>query len=457
MEQTFDVIVLGGGPAGRPAAIIARRSGASVMIAEAKMLGGTCPLRGCIPKKVLLASAEVMEGIRHAPGRRIAVRDARLDWGGLIDRKRGIIEHVPENHEQRLLKLGIHVVYGRARFTGPRSIEVEGRIYRGGKIIIATGSRPRTLHIPGFGDTLTSDEFFELSSLPSSVVFIGGGPIGMEFAHILLRSGVAVTVLDAAKRILPSFDADLVKELVELTQSLGAEVITGVSVNSIARASSGLDVTFSAGEESSTIQADIVINSAGRIADYDGLDLQAAGIEMDGKGIVLDEYLRSVSNTDVLAAGDAVPSSPQLSPVATYEGRIAAHNATSPDLISPDYRVVPFVVYTIPSLASVGVTEEEAGSRGLRFKTAFHNLEPLKMTRIYTESAAFSKILIEEQTGRIIGAHILGHDAQNLINIFGLAMKHGITSRDLRDFLFAFPTFSSDIPDMISTRSRFEK
>jgi len=239
---------------------------------------------------------------------------------------------------------------------------------------------------------------------------------------------------------------------VEFTQSLGAEVIPGVRVQSIARASSGFAVTFGLKNESSTIEADIVINSAGRVANHQDLDLDAAGVETDEKGIVLDEYLRSVSNHDIFVAGDAVPSSPQLSPVATYEARIVANNMVSPDLLTPDYRVVPFVVYTIPSLAGVGITEEEASVRGLRFKIAYRDLKPLKMSEIYTEPAAMSKIVIEKDTDRILGAHILGHSSQELINIFGLAMRHGITSRDLRDFMFAFPTFSSDIPDMVMAR-----
>jgi len=195
-----------------------------------------------------------------------------------------------------------------------------------------------------------------------------------------------------------------------------------------------------------------MINSAGRTANYEGLNLAAAGIETDAKRIVFDKYLRCVPNRDIFVAGDAVPSSPQLSPIATYEGRIAAHNVTSSDLIAPDYRFIPYAVYTIPPLAGVGLTEEQASARGLKFKTAQRNLKSLKMTWIYTEPAAFSKVLIEEETDRILGAHILGHDAHEIINIFGLAMKHGITSRDLREFLFAFPTFASDIPDMVALK-----
>ena len=450
MENAYDLIVLGGGPAGRPAAIIARRTGASVLVVEQGPLGGTCPLRGCIPKKVLVASAEVMDDIRLAPSHRVTVSDAHLDWAGLIGLKQEIIAPIPGGFKKRLESLGIRVITGRARFAGPSSIAVEGRVFQAKKIVIATGSKPRALPIPGFEHALTSDGLLELTRKPASVVFIGGGPIGMEFAHVMVRAGVEVTVLDAAQRVLPAFDQDLADRLVDFTRELGVRIHTGVGIDSITPMGSGFQTSFRQSEDSRTVESELVINSAGRVADLEGLDLAAGGVETDARGnLVLDRYLRSVTNPDVLAAGDTVPASPQLSPVATYEGRIAANNATSSTLAAPDYRVVPFVVYTIPSLASVGLSQQEAQTLGVGFTTETRDLALLRMGQIYAEQAAMSKVLVEEETGRILGAHLLGHGAQELVNIFGLAMKHGITSRALREFLFAFPTFSSDIPDML--------
>ncbi|MFY9397279.1 MAG: NAD(P)/FAD-dependent oxidoreductase [Desulfomonilia bacterium] len=450
MKDIHDLIVLGGGPAGRTAAIIARRTGASVLLVEQGPLGGTCPLRGCIPKKVLVTSAEIMDDIGLAQRHRVATGEVCLDWNGLISRKREILAPIPEGYRTRLDRLGLGVLAGQARFAGPNSIEVEGRVFHAKKIVIATGSKPRGLPIPGFEHALTSDRLLELDEKPSSAVFIGSGPIGMEFAHVMVRSGVEVTVLDAARRILPAFDQDLVERLVSFTRGLGVRIHTGVEVDSIVPKGSGFQTVFRQAGESLVIESDIVINSAGRVADLEDLDLKAAGVETDARGnLVLDSYLRSVSNPDVLAAGDAVSTSPQLSPVATYEGRIAAANATSAELKAPEYRVVPFVVYTIPSLASVGLSEQEAQARGAWFTVKTRDLASLRLGQIHAEQAAMSKVLVEEGTGLILGAHILGHGAQDLINIFGLAMRHGITSRDLRGFLFAFPTFSSDIPNML--------
>ncbi len=454
MSGVYDIVVIGSGPAGIAAAIIARRSGASILVIEKDGFGGTCPLRGCIPKKILSAAAETMACIGRAPEHRITVEGADLHWKELIELKRSMIRDVPARSRDRFQSLGIDTVSGFAKFTGPRSIDVDGKEYQGRKIVIATGSKPRQLPIPGFEHTLTSDDLFELDDLPSSVIFIGGGAIGMEFAHTFARTGSTVTVLEAASRVLPDMDEDVIKKLTGFTESLGVGISTGVNVESIQKSSQGMSVTLSIPNitVSSTISADIVANGTGRVADIDGLDLHAAGIATDRKGIVLDEYLRSVSNPDVFVAGDAVSASPHLSPVASYEGRIVAENITSGDLISPDYQAVPTAVYTIPAVASVGLTEYEAKKQGLQFTTAFHDLNSLRVSEIYNEQAAFSKVIIDRRSNLILGAHILGHGAQELINIFALAMKFGISARDLHNVIYTFPTFSSGIPVMVRFR-----
>lgn len=455
MNSSYDIIVLGAGPAGIATAIIARRSGVSVLVVEKDGFGGVCPLRGCIPKKILSAAAEAMACIQKAPEtHRITVRGAELNWKELIELKRSMIKDVSENSRNRFHSLGIDTINGFAKFTGPKSIEVDGKVYHAGKIVIATGSKPRKLKIPGFEHTLTSDDLFELDALPSSVIFIGGGAIGMEFAHIFARAGSKVTILEAASRILPDMDEDIINELARFTLSLGIEITTGVHVESIQKTQQGAAVTLTIPNItiSSTIEAAVVANGAGRVADIDGLDLEKAGVATDRKGIVLDEYLRSVSNPDVFAAGDTVSASPHLSPVASYEGHIVARNITSPDLVPADYRVIPTAIYTIPSVAGVGLTEYEAKKQGLEFATASHDLLRLRVSSIYGEQVASSKIIIDRESDLVLGAHIIGHNAQELINIFALAMRFNITAHDLHDTLYTFPTFSSGVPIMVRFR-----
>jgi glutathione reductase (NADPH) len=448
MGKDYDVIVIGGGPAGRAAAIVTRRSGASVLTVESDGFGGTCPLRGCIPKKVLVTATSFLHCIRQAHSQQISVSSPELDWKGLIERKNSIIRNVPEITVRRLNGLGIDTLQGQARFTGKNIISVNGQDYRGKKVVIATGSKPRNLPIPGFEHTVTSDELLNRETLPSSLVFIGGGAISMEFSQVFTRAGSRVTILEAAPAILPYLDRQMVDILAGLSQDMGITIHAGVRVESVGKDPHGMWVTFSREGKTETIHAEVVANGAGRIANIDTLGLEAAGVSRDKTGILLDAYLRSVSNPDVFVAGDAVSFSPQLSPVATYEGRIVARNITSKELISPDYHAMPFCLFTIPGLASVGLTEEAAQRQGLNFFTKFQDLANQKVTIIHSERAAYSKMLIDRKTNNIIGAHLIGHDAEDLINIFALAMWYKISSKDLHVFAYAFPTFASDIPGM---------
>lgn len=446
MEQIYDLIVIGAGPAGRAAAIIARRAGITVLVIEPDGFGGTCPLRGCIPKKVLMAAAETFEHIRQAPAHLIAAGDPRLDWTGLIGLKRETIRDIPDTVRNGFHALGIDTLQDRGAFSGPHTIAADGREYQARKIVIATGSKPRRLPIKGFELTTTSDALLEMDTRPAVVIFIGAGPIGMEFAHILARAGTTISILEAAPRILPALDKDLTGRLTEATRRLGVDIFTGVQIEAIERNSGGYQVSFLQEGSPRTLSADIVANGAGRTADIDDLALEKAGIERDNRGIITDQFLRT-TNPDIFVAGDAVATSPQLSPVATYEGKLAAYNITRPHMTSPDYGSVPYVIYTIPELAGVGLTGEQAQNGKHRVTTL--DLTRLKTSRIYAETDAFSKVIVEEDTGKILGAHILGHRGQEIINIFALAKQYGITAHDLNDFMFAFPTFSNDIKDML--------
>lgn len=446
MLEPYDVIVLGAGPAGRAAAIISRRAGLNVLVIEQNGFGGTCPLRGCIPKKILVAAAQVLENVRTAPAPLAGAESLRLDWTAIMRVKRAIIQDTSETVKDSFTRLGIDVLQAQARFSGAHNIRADGREYAGRKIVIATGSKPRMLPIKGFEHTLTSDHLLTMDTPPASIIFIGAGPIGMEFGHVLARCGTKVTIIEAAGRILPSLDKDLTERLAHISRQIGIDIYTGASIESIERQSQAFALTLSHAGFSKSILASAVANGAGREADIDKLDLDKAEIERNTHGIITDAYLRT-SNPDIFVAGDAVSSSPQLSEVATYEGKLVAHNLTRPTMTPADYGTVPFVVYTIPELASVGLRADEAEAG--KHHVSLVDLAHLKSSRTYGETTALSKVITEEGTGKILGAHILGHRGEELINIFGLARQFGLTVHDLNNFLFSFPSFSADIKDML--------
>lgn len=449
MTEKYDVVVLGAGNAGMAAADVTRAAGKSVAMVESWQVGGTCPLRGCVPKKVLVAAAQVLHQIELAPVHHIEVGAHRLDWAKLIERERGFVEGVPEAFAESLESRGIVLLKGRARFKGRNEIEVDGRTLEAEKIVLATGSRPRELSIPGAGHLITSEDILKMATLPGSLVFIGGGVIALEFSHVFARAGSKVTILEALPRILPRMDADAVAELNRENERIGIDVLTGVDVREVVAAGDGLEVRFEHEGKPMSVVADRVVNGTGRIPDLDGLDLEAGGIEREGERIRVDEHLRSRSNPDVYVAGDALWSAPQLSPVATYLGRLAGENIVTGDTETPDYIHIPGNVYTVPALASVGLTEDEAKEKGLAFAVKESDMSDWRSARTHAETVAYSKVLVEDGTNGILGAHMVGHGAEEVIHLFAFAMKHGVTAEEMRRTVYAYPTFASDIKYMV--------
>jgi glutathione reductase (NADPH) len=449
MARSYDVLVLGAGNGGMAAAGVTRAAGKSVAIVESWEVGGTCPLRGCVPKKVLVAAAQVMHQIDRAPSHHISVDTWSLDWGRLIARERGFVAGVPEAFEESLVGRGIELLKGRARFVGPKRVEVDGQAVEAGKIVIATGSKPRPLPIPGAELMITSDDILELAELPDSLIFIGGGVIALEFSHVFARAGCKVTILEALPRLLPRLEVDAVAQVHGECERIGIDVLTGVTVESVARQGDGLEVRFQHQGETRSLVAGKVANGTGRIPDIEDLDLAAGGIEHDGLRIQADQHLRSRSNPDVYVAGDALWSSAQLSALATYEGRIIGENIVNGDTRTPDYIHIPSAVFTVPALASVGLTEAEARENGLSFAVKANDMGDWRSSKTYAETVAYSKVLIEDGSEKILGAHMVGHGSEEVIHLFAFAMKHGITAGQLADTVYAYPTFSSDLKSML--------
>ena len=447
MAQRYDVVILGGGNAGFGVSAVAHDAGKTIAFVEERDFGGTCPNRGCTPKKVLVAAAHALHEIEIAGAHGIEVGKPSLDWGKLIAREKAMVGFVPEAMEGTARKRG-DVFKGSARFVGPNAVEVEGTVLEGENIVIATGSKPRPLPIPGAELLITSDEVLSEETQPSEVVFIGGGVIAMEFSHVYARAGTKVTILEALPRLLPRVEADAVAAVQAESERIGIAVQTGVEIKEIAQANGKLRVAYQQAGREVAVVADRVINGTGRIANVDGLDLDAGKVKHDRIAVETDDYLRSTSNPAVWVCGDSLVTSAQLSPLATYEGRIVGRNIVDGPTVKPDYRVVPSCVYTVPALATVGLTEEEARDRGIDVKVSVNDMTGWFSGKSYAESVAWAKVLVDEGADRIVGAHMVGHQGEELIHLFALAMRHGIAASQMKDDLFAFPTFSSDAKNL---------
>ena len=448
-SEQYDVVILGGGNAGMGVTGPTRAAGLSVALIEPGDLGGTCPNRGCVPKKVLVAAAHALDEIARAKHQCITIGEPKLDWAALIDREKAMIKDIPARMERTLQDRGVTLMRGRAKFAGPRAIAVDGRSIEAKHIVIATGSKPRKLPIEGAEHLITSDDVLSERTLPREIVFIGGGVIAMEFSHVYARAGSKVTILEVLPRLLGEMDKDAGAEIAAESKRIGIDVHTEVKIRRIAPLNGRLRVTFEQGGQEHALDADRVVNGAGRVADVEALDLAAGQVDVERGRIKADAHLRSASNPAVHVCGDALWSSPQLSPIATYEGGIVGRNIVEGPRHKPDYASIPSCVYTVPALASVGLTQAKAAEQGLRVKVHTNDLGSWLSSRTYAESAAWSRIVVEEGSDRILGAQIVGHAGEELIHLFALAMKHGITATDLRQAVYGYPTFSADIKSML--------
>ena len=451
MSRTFDLIVIGSGSAAGGVASRCRQAGWTVAMIDKRPFGGTCALRGCDPKKVLVGAAAALDAARALTDNGIRPDGLAIDWPALMQFKTTFTEPVPAARRETLLRAGIDTFDGDARFVSPSQIAVGKTTLEATRaIVIATGARPAPLSIEGAGHVITSDDFLDLVSLPPSIAFIGGGYISLEFAHVAARAGVRVSILHRGVRPLEPFDSDLVDRLVVRTEELGIEVRLRTEVTQVEVSGSRRRVHVRDERGASTIDADVVVHGAGRVPDVDGLNLDAAGVHFSRAGVTVNEYLQSVSNPMVYAAGDCADTvAPPLTPVAGYEGRVVASNLLEGNRITPQYGAVPSVVFTIPPLARVGLGEEEARQQGRRFRTRHEDTSGWYSSRRVGERYSAFKVLVDEDTDRILGAHLLGPHADEVINLFALAMRAGMTATQFKEMFWAYPTHASDTAYMI--------
>jgi glutathione reductase (NADPH) len=446
--KQYDLVVIGTGTAATVAAMKVRAAGWRVAVIDHRPFGGTCALRGCDPKKMLVGGVEATDHVRRMQGRGV-VGNASIHWPDLMAFKRGFTDPVPAKREARYREKGIDAYHGAARFTGPNTIAIGDESLDARHVLIAAGAEPVELHIPGEEHLVTNEDFLALPSLPQRIVMVGGGYIAAEFSHIAARAGAQVTVIQRGSRLLKDFDPDVVGWLMPAFDTLGVDVRLQTTVTAIEKSDSGFRVHSRCRGEVSTIDTDLVVHAAGRAPALDSLDLQAAGIECEDGRLVLNQYLQSASNPAVFAAGDAARAGPPLTPVASHDAKVVAANLLEGNHQRPDYRGVPSVVFTIPPVARVGLSEAEARDQGLKFRLNCQQASDWFTARQAAQSIYGFKVLVEEDSDLILGAHLTGPHADEVINLFALAIRHGLKARDLKTTMFAYPTGASDIGYMV--------
>ncbi len=450
MSQHFDLIVIGAGMAGVAAATKCAGQGWQVAIVDALPYGGTCALRGCDPKKILRRGAEIIDGARLMRGKGIDDAHLSINWVDLMRHKRGFTDRVPQDMEDGLTGNGVTTLHGQARFTGPRQLEIDGVSYDADRFLVATGARPRPLDFPGHEHLIDSTDFLDLDALPSRILFVGGGFISFEFAHIAARAGSSPVIVDRGERPLKSFDPALVELLVDRGREVGVDLRRTTTIVAVEAADRGYQVTLDRAGTRETIATDLVVHGAGRVAELADLGLDAAGVEWGEHGITVAGHLQSTTNPAVWAAGDSADTEGMpLTPVAVSEAKVAASNMIKDTTTTPAYAGIPTAVFTIPELTRVGMLESEARDAGIDLAVRYSDTSGWYSNYRIGETTAASKILIDRSNDQIVGAHLLGPEYAELVNTLALAIKLGLTTRQLKSATAAYPTVGSDLGSML--------
>ncbi|MBD7908175.1 dihydrolipoyl dehydrogenase family protein [Sporosarcina gallistercoris] len=450
MKKNYDVIVIGTGTAGSSTAQACKKAGWTVAIVESRTYGGTCSQRGCDPKKVLVGAAEWMDWKERMTGKGLS-GDTRIDWKELMAFKKTFTESIPENTEKKFKELGIDCYHGHAKFQSKTQIRIGEDVLTGKKIVIATGAQPVKLGLKGEELMIHSDDFLDLEEMPKKILFAGGGYISMEFAHLAARAGAEVEVIHGGERPLEQFDPDLVDLLVKRSQQVGMKIHLNTRVESIEKNGKTYTVTAEKDGAKQTFTGDLVVHGLGRAPALD-IDPAKGNVDLGEKGGVhVNEYLQSVSNPDVYAAGDAAETSaPPLTPISSRDSDAVIRNLLHGNSTPIEYPVVPSVAFTVPKIGSVGLTEEEARKSTQKTKVTYREISDWFTFKRTNEQAAAFKLITDAEKGTVLGAHILGGNADDLINHFSTAIRLELTFEDMKKTIFAYPTAASDIGSMLN-------
>lgn len=448
--KEFDLLVVGTGAAGATVAEACARKSWRVAIVDERPYGGTCALRGCDPKKILVHAAELIDWSERM-SRKGITGAIRIDWTELMHFKRSFTQPVPAQREHQLRDAGVVEYHGAAQFVDATTMAIGSECIAARHIVLATGAHPAPLGLRGEQHLITSEDFLDLDALPRRIAFIGGGYIAFEFAHVAARAGAAPVILQRGPRVLTGFDATLVDRVVDIGAKVGIDVRVNVDVRNVEPTHGGLRITGECDGKEFALECDAAVHAAGRVADLDRLKLDAGGVERTKKGVAVNEFFQSRSNANVYAVGDCADGGGlPLTPTASAEGDLVARNLLDGNRFSLDFSGLASIVYTIPSLGMTGLTEDRAREKGLKCTVHEGDTTSWYSSRSLAARGSCYRLLVEESSGLILGAHVLGPHAEELVNVLSLAIRAKVSASELKSALFAWPTGSSDIEPMLA-------
>lgn len=446
MAYDFDLFVIGAGSGGVRAARFAAGFGARVAVAESRYLGGTCVNVGCVPKKLLVYSAHFSQDFEHAKGFGWSLGEPGFSWSTLIANKDREIQRLNGIYRNLLVNSGVTLLEGHARLTGPQQVEVNGRTYSAERVLIATGGWPHIPEIPGREHAITSNEAFHLKELPKRIVVVGGGYIAVEFASIFHGLGAETTLVYRGDLFLRGFDNGVRTHLHEELLKRHMNIQFNSDIERIDRQADGtLRLTL---KEGRTLDTDCVFYATGRRPMLDNLGLETVDVKRDKHGYIEVDGDYQSSEPSILAIGDVIGGA-QLTPVALAEGMAVARRLFKPEQYRPvDYNHIPTAVFSLPNIGTVGFTEEDAIDGGHRVKIFESRFRPMQLTLTGDQERTFMKLVVDADTDRVLGCHMVGPDAGEIIQSLAVAIKAGATKQIFDDTIGVHPTAAEEFVTM---------
>ncbi|AEA69738.1 MULTISPECIES: glutathione-disulfide reductase [Pseudomonas] len=446
MAYDFDLYVVGAGSGGVRAARFAAGFGAKVAVAESRYLGGTCVNVGCVPKKLLVYGAHYAEDFEQASAYGWTAGEASFDWATLIANKDREINRLNGIYRNLLVNSGVVLHEGHARLTGPNEVEINGQRYTARHILIATGGWPVIPDIPGREHAISSNEAFFLKELPKRVIVVGGGYIAVEFAGIFHGMGAQTSLLYRGELFLRGFDGAVRKHLAEELTRRGLDLQFNADIKSIEKLDDGsLRVELKDGK---TLLTDCVFYATGRRPMLDNLGLETTGVTLDEKGFVQVNEKYETAEPSILAIGDVI-GRVQLTPVALAEGMAVARRLFKPEQYRlVDYRMIPTAVFSLPNIGTVGLTEEQAREEGHEVEIFESRFRPMKLSLTECQERTLMKLVVDARTDKVLGCHMVGPDAGEIVQGLAIALKAGATKRDFDETIGVHPTAAEEFVTM---------